>query len=72
MKSQPDMKVRRIAVFVGYGDAEMGTAWTRPRYRDAAGRERDHARRGSAEAEPETTVFRLEAVPRVAELQHAA
>jgi hypothetical protein len=30
MKSQPEVRIRRIAVFTGYGEDAFGTAFTRP------------------------------------------
>ncbi len=56
MKSQPEVRIRRIAVFTGYEERELGMAFTRPIRRSA---------RAVSAANP---VIRLEAVPAVGEV----
>jgi hypothetical protein len=65
LKSQPEYPVRRLAVFVGYGEPEMGTVWSRT----APPRERADP---EEEGEPGPRVIELATARRDADLQRAA
>jgi hypothetical protein len=68
LKSQPEYRIRRVAVFTGYGHPEPAPAWPRvaksPAVTELAQRSTELAQR--------STVIQLEPVARRAQLQHAA
>ena len=72
MKSQPEWKPRRIAVFTGYGE-DMGTAWTAHINRPPRAAVTELGRPlVSVPREPAAAVIQFDPVARAADLYHAA